>query len=550
MTKTTSMPHLTLQKCISVHDLANLLGFPSYKELSQLIYPHTNSLYRSYLVPKKNGNSRLIEAPKNKLKKIQRIILKELDEIYRPKNSTHGFIKGRSIVTNARAHTNKKFILNIDLNDFFTTIHYGRVKKLLSSYPLKLPNDVATVVAHICCFNNHLPQGAPTSPILSNMICYRLDNEMQVLASKNRCSYTRYVDDITISFTQNQGKIPRDILVYSKNKTIKIGNTLLKTITDNGFTINNNKTRVTGRDQKQLVTGLVTNEKANIDRKFIRKTNSIINAIIKYGFENAELDYFTKYQTKGYIRDYYQLKKEAEGELLKKIINGRVNHIKNVRGSHDQVYKKIAYQLSIAFGKPDLGILKSKLDEVSDSIFVIENSLDPAQGTGFLLDGYGLITNQHVANCIDKDFTELLDIFRHDDIENKRKVNFLWSDAKIDLALFKPTSDFAGIPNLVIGDDSKIGIGSKVIILGFPSWSKGDGPSINDGKIIQTKKYFGEPRYIVDIPIIHGNSGGPVLNANYEVIGVATNGSKDHDYSTSFHGFIPISILVEKHKST
>ncbi|MEI8704139.1 reverse transcriptase domain-containing protein [Pseudoalteromonas sp. B62] len=87
-------------------------------------------------------------------------------------------------------------------------MHFGRVRNLFCSYPLVLSKPVATVLSHLCCYQGKLPQGAPTSPIISNMIAYRLDKEIQYLASNNRCTYTRYADDLTFSFTQKEENYP------------------------------------------------------------------------------------------------------------------------------------------------------------------------------------------------------------------------------------------------------------------------------------------------------------------------------------------------------
>ena len=539
-----------LKACNNVHELALFLGFESYDLLAKFIYPNISSHYRGFFISKKNGSSRLIDAPKEKLKLIQKTILKELEKHYTPKHSTHGFIKNRSIVTNAALHVDKNFILNIDLKDFFPSIHYGRVRNLLSSYPINLAYDVATVIAHICCLNNQLPQGAPTSPILSNMICYRLDKDMQHLASKFRYTYSRYVDDITLSFTQKQGKIPKSVLIYTKNKQIKLGSDLIALINQNGFIINNNKTRVSSRDQKQLVTGLIVNNKVNVDRSYIRKTNSIIHACKKFGFENAELVYFSKFNEKEYIEKYYDIFKGKKGDLLLKVLKGRINHIKNVRGRHDPIYRKIAFKLSEALGTPNYSLLQSEIDKICESVFIINNEMHYCQGTGFMLENLGLITNEHVVEGIDNTNYDILEIFRHNELHHHRKITFLKSNKKIDLAILLPTADFDNIPRLKIGDDSKITNGTKITVIGFPQWHQGETPYINDGKVVQSKDLFGEKVYLVDIPIIHGNSGGPVLNENNEVIGVASVGSEKHDQSTKFHGFIPISTLIKYHAAT
>src|SRR5205814_3311637 len=109
------------------------------------------------------------------------------------------FIPARSILTNAKPHLRQKFVLNVDLKDFFPTINFGRVRGVLIAKPYCLLPHIATYIARICCRDNALPQGAPTSPIISNMICSRLDRQLLRLARQYRCVYTRYADDLTFS---------------------------------------------------------------------------------------------------------------------------------------------------------------------------------------------------------------------------------------------------------------------------------------------------------------------------------------------------------------
>ncbi|MFM7372884.1 MAG: reverse transcriptase domain-containing protein, partial [Sphaerospermopsis kisseleviana] len=103
------------------------------------------------------------------------------------------------MVTNAKNHCNKKFVLNLDIKDFFPTITQQRIRGVMMSPPYNLPSQIATTISHICCYEGKLPQGAPTSPIISNIVCAKLDSELRLLAKQNKCFYTRYADDITFS---------------------------------------------------------------------------------------------------------------------------------------------------------------------------------------------------------------------------------------------------------------------------------------------------------------------------------------------------------------
>ncbi|BBG86885.1 hypothetical protein AHGSH82_040300 [Aeromonas hydrophila] len=532
--------------CHSTDSLALFLGFHNYNELQKLIYPSVKNLYRPFYIDKKNGDKRLISAPKKKLKSIQRIISQSLSNVYSPRKSAHGFIQGKSILTNASMHVDKKFVLNIDLLGFFDCLHFGRVRNLFQSYPLNLTPSVATVLAHICCLNGKLPQGAPTSPIISNMIAYKLDKDLHQLALANRSTYTRYVDDITFSFTQSRRRLPRDIVTVLKENNLKLGEKITSIIEKNGFKINNEKTRCFSQNFRQVVTGLVVNERANVSRNFIRQTRSMIYAWKKFGLVNAELEYLSKYHDKSILEkhEFFIKKNKDKGVFFSKIVLGRIYFIGMVRGKSDRLFREILYSYTECIGKPNKALINTPLDKVGESIFIIENLLDDSQGTGFLLDGVGLITNQHVVDGIEKENSELLEIYRYYEQDKKRKSNFEKSCRARDLAILKPTTEFNGIKRLKVGDDSILKIGSKITVMGFPQYSPGETPYINSGKIVQSKKLFENNVWLVDIPVIHGNSGGPVLNDKLEVIGIASIGSARHDQSTKLHGFIPISTLI------
>lgn len=534
----------SLKNCLCVEGLAKFLGFNDYKELKELVYPSVSHLYKGFYIQKKSGDSRLIEAPKKNLKKIQKSIESELVKLYFPRDSTHGFVKGRSIVTNASPHVDKKYLLNLDLEDYFGSIHFGRVCKLFQSYPLNLSHPVATVLAHLCCNNGKLPQGAPTSPIISNMISYRLDKQLQTLASKNRCTYTRYADDITFSFTQTRGRLPKQIVTLTRELQVTLGKELVELISENGFKINKKKTRISSKNYRQEVTGIIVNDRMNVSRQYIKQTRSMLYAWKKFGINDAEDIYLKKYHGKTIFEKHKRHIDEKKGQFFRKIVKGRINFIKMVRGAEDLIYRRMAYEYSVLIGKPRPDLIRTPLDKACDSIFIVDNLMDESQGTAFILKGIGIVTNEHVVSNIDDSLSELLELYRYHEQDNKRSVNYQKSCKKRDLAILKPTTSFNGIKRLEVGDDSQIGIGSQVTVLGFPQYSPGETPYINTGKIIQSKLLYGQKIWLLDIPIIHGNSGGPVLNERQEVIGVAAIGSPRHDQSTKLHGFIPISTLL------
>ena len=197
----------TLREARSLRDLSRILGVQT-KAISFLLYklPDTNK-YRSFEIPKRNGERRLIRAPEPRLMMLQRRLADTLyrcvKEIYGDPPDrllSHGFLRSRSIFTNASVHKNRRYVLNLDLKDFFPSLNFGRVRGFfIKDRHFELNPSVATVVAQIACHKNELPQGSPCSPIISNLLGHLLDVRLVQFARKNKCVYSRYADDLTIS---------------------------------------------------------------------------------------------------------------------------------------------------------------------------------------------------------------------------------------------------------------------------------------------------------------------------------------------------------------
>ena len=188
---------------------------------------------------------------------------------------SHGFKRKRSIVSNANKHRRKRYVFNVDLQDFFETINFGRVRGFfISDKNFALDPAVATVLAQIACHNNVLPQGSPCSPVISNLIGHVLDVALVKLASVSSCTYSRYADDLT--FSTNERIFPASIAKREANPPDKweAGDQLRAIVTRAGFTINQNKTRMQYRNSRQEVTGLVVNSKVNIRSDYRRSVRS------------------------------------------------------------------------------------------------------------------------------------------------------------------------------------------------------------------------------------------------------------------------------------
>ncbi|MCU8085437.1 retron Ec67 family RNA-directed DNA polymerase/endonuclease [Shewanella sp. SM23] len=278
-----------LQGCTTRSDLAYLLNYrPSH--FAYLLYKTTpEQKYSQFNIAKKSGGERVINAPTEKLKQLQRnlsdLLLDCIDDINKSKSKkstlAHGFVRDKSIITNAEMHKNKNNVLNIDLEDFFGSFNFGRVSGFFIRNRNFLLNEVvATTIAQICCHNDELPQGSPCSPVITNLIAHSLDIRLASLAKKYSCTYTRYADDITFSTRKNS--FPVEIMAQDEGEYIP-GRRLIGEIVRSGFRLNHNKTRIQFKDSRQDVTGLIVNNKIGIKREYRQLTKSMCNSLFQTG---------------------------------------------------------------------------------------------------------------------------------------------------------------------------------------------------------------------------------------------------------------------------
>lgn len=338
-------------KMKSSRDVAKLLNV-EYKRLVYHLYKFpASSRYTNFEIPKKsritNTNQgtkekREIQAPNTSLKLIQRKLSQVLYSVYQVKTCVHGFVPARSILTNARVHKKKRWILNIDLESFFKSINFGRVRGMFMAVPYECNSSVATVLAQICCYNNSLPQGAPTSPIVSNMICAKLDSQLKRLAQLFRCTYTRYADDITFSTTRSE--FPKELAsVASSDNGSKVilGEVLVSTIASNGFQINQQKTRLQSSTSHQEVTGLTVNRFPNLDRRYIRQIRAMLHNWERFGLEAVEMQYTQRYQER-FLPDSPPSFKNVPS--FKSVLRGKIDFLGMVRGKDNPIYWKYITQ--------------------------------------------------------------------------------------------------------------------------------------------------------------------------------------------------------------
>lgn len=240
--------------------------------------------YVRFSIPKKTGGERHISAPRPRLKAVQRTIAGWLSTVPLH-DAAHGFVPGRSIVTNAQAHVGRAVVVNFDLRDFFPSIRWQRVRGVFESLGYGRP--VATTLALLCTeadveevevdgerwfvhtSERHLPQGSPASPVLTNLLCRRLDARLQGLARSLGFDYTRYADDLTFSARPGSGVPQTQALLQLVPEIVQA----------EGLVIHPDKTRIMRTGRRQEVTGLVVNERVGVPREQLRRYRAVMHRL-------------------------------------------------------------------------------------------------------------------------------------------------------------------------------------------------------------------------------------------------------------------------------
>lgn len=324
---------LTLLNRIKVDELGDR-AFPfTVKQFNYFCNPNKCSRsYKTFTIPKKSGEPRVISAPTHIHKSMLTFANRILQACYDPSDAAMGFIPERSVVDNARRHVDRNYVLNLDMKDFFPSISQARVWAVLQLPPFNMNTDVASAFAGMCCmrvpsadgkkarrYDYVLPQGSPASPMLTNIVCQRLDRRLSGLAKRFGLRYTRYADDITFSSDHN---------VYAGDGEFMTE--LRRIIEEQHFTINESKTRLQKRGSRQEVTGLVVSDKVNVVRKYTRALGSLLYIWERYGYSDANIRFMANYsgRTKGQ-------------PSMERVIQGKLMYLRMVRGENDNVYKRL-----------------------------------------------------------------------------------------------------------------------------------------------------------------------------------------------------------------
>lgn len=511
----------------------------------------TDNLYDEFEIPKRTGGSREIAAPKKKWRTIQRKLADVLVEVYSPKKSTYGFIKDRNHILGADKHKHQRVVLNIDLKDFFGQIHFGRVMGLFMAKPYSVGREAAVTIAQIACYKGRLPQGAPSSPIITNMICRSLDTSLIRFATKNHLIYTRYADDI--SFSTHESRFSNDI-VHEEKGTCILGESLLSIFETNSLEVNPEKIFIRYRFQRQEVTGLVVNKFTNVRREYIRQIRSMLYSCKK----SSPIEAAVIYVNKGYCKnssiciianknERTDEEDEKLGDWFKQVLHGKIDYLRNVRGGEDSYFLKYAKELNVIFDEeifiiPDESLIgKSKRWS-----FIIERHDEMRSGSGFLLKQIGIVTSYHVVE--DNSFYKVM----HQDGSIEKEAvsltcNEVYSNKELDCIIFRSHQTECGYE---LAPFRNIETGCKVKVVGFPQYKKGDSVSIISTEVTGKSSFMKKPLYTVNNTLRHGMSGGVVVDEKNQVVGMVKAGIESwEDEETTSCGFIPIWDIVDDYKT-
>jgi len=335
--------------------------------------------YTEFKVKKKSGAERSIHSPVAGLKSIQKTLSFVLQCVYEPHNAAMGFVRDKSIVDNAKLHVGNMYVYNIDLKDFFPSVDQARVWKCFQLTPFNLDRNgvLANIIASLCCTEmeverktetgewekvkrNVLPQGAPTSPVITNIVCQKLDYLLSGVAKRFGLKYSRYADDITFSSMHNVYQLESNFLKE-----------LHRIIAEQNFHIKESKTRLQKDGYRKEVTGLLVNEKANVQQRYIKQLRMWLYYWERYGYERASGFFLQQYiADKGHV-------KNGKPDMAN-VISGKLDYLKMVKSSENLLFTKLSNRYAALINKEQKDNFNRVNHLNSVLIKVFENGIDEA----------------------------------------------------------------------------------------------------------------------------------------------------------------------------
>ena len=288
----------------------NLLNKNDSKLNIKTLYSISNRIernYKIYKIKKHNGKYRTIYSPSPLLKKIQRNILKNILNERKISKYAKAYHKNISLKDNASPHINKKIILKLDIIDFFENIEYPLIYEK-SFNEVFFPKSIGHLLTYLCTYESRLPQGAPTSSYISNLVMKDFDEEIGKWCENNNISYTRYSDDMTFSGDFNPSTIIKKVRKELYKYNLKI---------------NNKKIHVITNSQQQNVTGIIVNNKLQVSSKYRNKIRQEIYYIKKYGIKEHLKKINFQDSTSKYLNSLY----------------GRINYVLSIDSNNQEFIK-------------------------------------------------------------------------------------------------------------------------------------------------------------------------------------------------------------------
>lgn len=380
--------------------------------------------YINFTIPKKSGGERTISAPVRGLKSILFSLNTLLQALYEPSKYAMGFAPGRSVVDNAKLHIGQRYIYNIDLKDFFPSIDKSRVWKRLTLPPFNFNSDIAHTIAGLCTMRIVeegkerfvLPQGAPTSPILTNAICDTLDRRLGAVAKRFGLRYSRYADDITFSS-----------LHYVYGKDGEFIKELHRIIKEQNFTINESKTRLQSLGYRQEVTGVIVSDKINVCQEYVREIKTLLHIWDKYGYMAACNSYAKSHHIK---KDGTR---RASSPKLELVIAGKLQYMKMVKSAEDAVYLnlqtkfntlvKSIKKVEFAIGGRDIAYLQTMTREQFRKEKLVDITIDAENKDAYYEIGdqrYNVIISRSISEGI---LLQLATCSANDECWNKYRIS-------------------------------------------------------------------------------------------------------------------------------
>lgn len=442
--KSASEKFLRIQTLHELHQLLNL----SSDNIFKILYPK----YSTFEVKKKQSIRR-IQRPDYELIGIQRQLNFYLNCVYLNRILQNEFIPSyayipsirnmqgnwipRNIVTNASLHTNKRLVATLDIEDFFNSITKSQVINLFTSEPFNFPSDIADFFAKTVTFDDILPVGAPTSPVITNLIF--LDIDLKIREFPN-LTYSRYSDDITLSTD-----------FYTAEELETILKSIIEIIEDYGYSINKGKKTVKKSTQRQLVTGITVNQKTNVSRKYIRNIRAILHSIQIQGWHYASEKFVAKNQKKflnaakrfyltklNWVVSNEVLEKSYESHFwyFNKSLRSSIEHIGYVKGIDDSVYKNLLRKYLYLTESNPLVNTNPELEISENNVFVTN-----ATANSIVFYAYAFLKNCGIDDEEIKDLRSKFSIQGMDKISYKELLTSFQNQSAYFLNLYFYMSD-------------------------------------------------------------------------------------------------------------